>query len=114
MNREAHAVCAEAAPWPARRGWPCLRASAAASLCEMKTASVQELPDQWPQILRWVAAGEEVGVTRRKKTVAKIVPVIRRRRKLDWASTWAKVDEIFGGKPAPGKPASKIIIEGRR
>jgi antitoxin (DNA-binding transcriptional repressor) of toxin-antitoxin stability system len=72
------------------------------------------LPEQWPQILRWVAAGEEVTVTRRKKTVAKIVPVTRKRRKLDWASTWAKVDEIFGGKPAPGKPGSQIIIEGRR
>ena len=41
----------------------------------MKTASVQQLPEQWPQILRWVAAGEEVAVTSRKKTVAKIVPV---------------------------------------
>ena len=32
-------------------------------LSNMKTASVQQLPQQWPKILRWVAAGEEVQVT---------------------------------------------------
>jgi len=29
----------------------------------MKTASVQQLPQQWPEILRWVAAEKEVRVT---------------------------------------------------
>jgi hypothetical protein len=29
----------------------------------MKTASAQQVPQQWPEILRWVAAGEEVQVT---------------------------------------------------
>jgi antitoxin (DNA-binding transcriptional repressor) of toxin-antitoxin stability system len=40
----------------------------------MKTASVQQLPEQWPQILRWVAAGEEVQVTQQDKVVAKVMP----------------------------------------
>lgn len=35
----------------------------------MKTASVQQLPEQWPQILRWVAAGEEVEVTQQDKVI---------------------------------------------
>ena len=40
----------------------------------MKTASVQQLPQQWPEILRWVAAGEEVQVTQQDKVVARVVP----------------------------------------
>ena len=40
----------------------------------MKTASVQQWPEQWPQILRWVAAGEEVEVTQQDKVIAKVVP----------------------------------------
>ncbi len=91
----------------------------------MKTASVQQLPEQWPQILRWVAAGEEVAVTSRKKTVAKIVPVpdeangkeegsVVKKRKAAWAEHFKRLDAIYEGKPARGKPASEIIIEGRR
>jgi antitoxin (DNA-binding transcriptional repressor) of toxin-antitoxin stability system len=29
----------------------------------MRTASVQQVPQQWREILRWVAEGEEVQVT---------------------------------------------------
>lgn len=80
----------------------------------MKTVTVQEAENNFSRVLRIVRGGEEVAVTRRKKTVAKIVPVTGKRRKFDWASTWAKVDEVFSGQPAPGKPGSQIIIEGRR
>jgi prevent-host-death family protein len=80
----------------------------------MKTVTVAEAEKNFASVLRIVRGGEEVAVTRRKKTVAKIIPVSGKRRKYDWASTWAKVDKIFGAKPAPGKPASQIIIEGRR
>jgi antitoxin (DNA-binding transcriptional repressor) of toxin-antitoxin stability system len=40
----------------------------------MKTASVQQVPQQWPEIMRWVAAGEEVQVTEEDQVVAKVVP----------------------------------------
>ena len=40
----------------------------------MKTASVQQVPQQWPEILRWVAAGEEVQVTQQDQVVARVVP----------------------------------------
>jgi prevent-host-death family protein len=85
-----------------------------ATFATMKTVTVAEAEKDFSSVLRIVRGGEEVEVTRRKKTVAKIVPVPSKRPKYDWASTWAKVDEIFGGKLAPGKPGSQIIIEGRR
>jgi antitoxin (DNA-binding transcriptional repressor) of toxin-antitoxin stability system len=40
----------------------------------MKSASVQQLPEQWPEILRRVAQGEEVQVTQQDKVVARVVP----------------------------------------
>jgi antitoxin (DNA-binding transcriptional repressor) of toxin-antitoxin stability system len=40
----------------------------------MKTANVQEVPQQWTEILRWVAAGEEVQVTSEGLPVAGLTP----------------------------------------
>jgi antitoxin (DNA-binding transcriptional repressor) of toxin-antitoxin stability system len=88
----------------------------------MKTVTVQEVENNFPALLRIVQGGEELNVIRRKKRVARIVPVngtardsrAPKRRKLGWAEHFAKLDAIYGGKPAPGKPGSQIIAEGRR
>jgi len=80
----------------------------------MKTVTVREAQSNFPQLLRAVEAGEEIKVVRKKKAVARIVPANSRDKKVDWSDTWAKVDAIFGGKPAPGKAGSRIVIEGRR
>ncbi len=40
----------------------------------MKTATVADLRNHFPKIAAWLAAGEEVRVTRRGKPLAKIVP----------------------------------------
>ena len=91
----------------------------------MKTFTVEEVGNNFSSVLRIVRGGEEVGVTSRKRTVAKIVPVVGvtngkhkisaiKQRKIAWAEHFKKVDAIFGGKRVPGTPASQIIIEGRR
>ena len=74
----------------------------------MKTASVQQLPEQWPQILRWVAAGEEVEVTQQDKVIAKVVPATTR----PLPDFLERAKAIWGEKPA-GKPLSAIVAEGR-
>ena len=40
----------------------------------MKTTTVRELRNNYSKVLKWVANGEEVEVTRRGKIVAKVVP----------------------------------------
>jgi hypothetical protein len=40
----------------------------------VKTASVQKAPEQWPDIVKWVAAGEEVQMIHNDEVVARIVP----------------------------------------
>ena len=71
----------------------------------MKTATVQQLPQKWAQILEWVAAGEEVELTEKDKVVAKVVPAMRP----DFLS---RAKSIWGEQPA-GKPLSELVAEGR-
>jgi antitoxin (DNA-binding transcriptional repressor) of toxin-antitoxin stability system len=71
----------------------------------MKTASVEQVPRQWAQILAWVAAGEEVQLTEKEQVVAKVVPA----RPPDFLS---RAKSIWGEQPA-GKPLSVLVAEGR-
>ena len=74
----------------------------------MKTASVQQLPEQWPQILRWVAAGEEVQVTQQDKVIAKVVPPPGGQQ----PDFLARAKAIWGEQP-PGKLLSVVVSEAR-
>ena len=74
----------------------------------MKTASVQQLPQQWPEILRWVAAGEEVQVTQQDKVIARVVPA----RAAPRPDFLARAKAIWGEQP-PGKPLSELVSEAR-
>jgi antitoxin (DNA-binding transcriptional repressor) of toxin-antitoxin stability system len=40
----------------------------------MKTATIQQVPQQWAQILRWLASDEEVQVTQDERIIARILP----------------------------------------
>jgi len=75
----------------------------------MKTASVQQVPQQWAEILRWVAAGEEVEVTQQGQVVARVVPA----RPVATPDFLARAKAVWGEKP-PGKPLSAVVSEARR
>jgi antitoxin (DNA-binding transcriptional repressor) of toxin-antitoxin stability system len=74
----------------------------------MKTASVQQVPQQWPEILRWVAAGEEVQVTQQDKVVAKVVPA----KPALQPDFLGRAKAIWGEQP-PGKLLSEVVAEAR-
>ena len=40
----------------------------------MKTTTTQQVPQQWEQILRWLASDEEVQVTQDERIIARILP----------------------------------------
>ena len=71
----------------------------------MKTATVQQVPQKWPEILEWVAAGEEVAVTEREKVIAKLVPATP-------PDFLARAKKIWGEHP-PGKPLSELVADAR-
>ncbi len=74
----------------------------------MKTASAQQVPEQWTEILRWVAAGEEVQVTERDEVVAKVVPA----KPLASPDFLARAKAVWGERPK-GKPLSALVSEAR-
>lgn len=83
------------------------RRHAMSYLCLVKTASVQQVPERWPDILKWVASGEEVQMTDHDKVVATLVPtdVLR-------PDFLARAKTIWGEDPS-GKTLSAIVSEGR-
>ena len=74
----------------------------------MKNASVQQLPEQWAEILRWVAAGEEVQLTEKDQVVARVVPVTP----AVTPDFLARAQAVWGEAPA-GKPLSALVAEAR-
>ena len=74
----------------------------------MKTASVQQVPHQWSEILRWVAAGEEVQVTQQDQVVARVVPA----KPVAMPDFLARAKSVWGEVP-PGKPLSAVVSEAR-
>ena len=74
----------------------------------MKTASVQHVPQKWPEILRWVAAGEEVQVTQQDQVVARVVPA----QPAATPDFLARAKAVWGETP-PGKVLSTVVSEAR-
>ena len=74
-------------------------------LTQVKTASVQQVPQKWSQILEWVAAGEEVQVTEQERVIARVVPAVQ-------PDFLTRATKIWGDQP-PGKPLSELVAEGR-
>jgi antitoxin (DNA-binding transcriptional repressor) of toxin-antitoxin stability system len=73
----------------------------------VKTATIQQVPEQWPDILKWVPAGEEVEMTDHDKVVAKIIPA-----SVAQPDFVGRARKIWGENP-PGKSLSAIVDEGR-
>jgi len=73
----------------------------------MKTASVEQVPERWPDIMKWVASGEQVQVTDHDKVVATLVPT--EAAQPDFV---ARAKAVWGENPE-GKSLSAIIFEER-
>jgi len=73
----------------------------------VKTASIQQVPEQWPDILKWVASGEEVQMTDHDKVVATLVPA-----DVPQPDFLSRAKAIWGENPA-GKSLSAIVSDAR-
>jgi antitoxin (DNA-binding transcriptional repressor) of toxin-antitoxin stability system len=77
----------------------------------MKTASVRELRQDFPRILAWIEAGEEVAITMRRQAVARLVPWPRRKKvRRSMPDLASRLKKVFGQKVIPDQ-AMKAIIE---
>ncbi len=82
----------------------------------MTTVTVQDARRQFDELLDLVARGEEVELTDATKPIARIVPIASDldEKEVDWSPVRRRFNALWGGKIAPGKPASQIIIDDRR
>ena len=80
----------------------------------MYSASIREVQRNLAALLERVEQGEEIEVRRRKRPVARIVPLaVGPVRKADWSGLRTRLDAIYGGRRVSGPPASQLIEEGR-
>jgi len=50
----------------------------------MKTATVREIRNEFAKVLGWVEDGEQVEITKRRRVVARLVPVKAKAKKIEW------------------------------
>lgn len=79
--------------------------------CSTMTTTVRDLRNNYAQLLRRVAAGQEVTITRRGRVVARLVPAGDEALMVDWTQSAAQ------RRPRTGRPMSaarraKVLTEG--
>jgi len=81
----------------------------------VKSASVRDLRQNFPRVLAWIQAGEEVAITMRRQTLARLVPWPRKkgpRKTLPDLS--ARLRKVFGQKIISDQTIKAILDQDRR
>ncbi len=80
----------------------------------MKTASVRDLRQDFPKILVWIEAGEEVAITMRRQAIARLIPWRQRKRaKRPMPDLTARLKRVFGRKRIPDKAMKAILAQNK-
>jgi antitoxin (DNA-binding transcriptional repressor) of toxin-antitoxin stability system len=83
-------------------------------MCHMKTASIREVRHDFSRILEWVTSGEEVAITKRRETVARLLPATRRKiTRVKMPDVTARLKKVFGRKVISDKAMKRILDENR-
>lgn len=77
----------------------------------MKTFSIMEAQHNLSRVLREVAAGHEVGITRRKKLVARLVPP-EDEPAVEWPDFMTRAAEVWADGWR-GSSSDELLEEGR-
>ncbi len=79
----------------------------------MKTASIRDVQHDLGKVLAWVEGGEEVEVTRRRRAVARLIPVNAPHPAPVALPDFAARALAVWGPRRKGRGLSKTILEGR-
>jgi prevent-host-death family protein len=80
----------------------------------MKTASIREVRHDFSRILAWVTSGEEVAITKRRETVARLLPVERPKRlRVKMPDVSTRLKKVFGQKVISDQAMKKILDANR-
>lgn len=78
----------------------------------MKTATVRQLRNTFPAILRRVERGETVTITKRGQAVATIAPLARRKASRPWVDRQERLLALFP-EPIKGATMGEILSHDR-
>ena len=80
----------------------------------MKTASIREIRHDFSRILEWVADGEEVAITKRRVTVARLLPAKRNAvSRTKMPDITARLQKVFGRRVISDKAMKTILDESK-
>jgi prevent-host-death family protein len=82
-------------------------------MLDMKTATVRDVQHHLSKVLAWVEKGEEVQITRRNRTIAKIVPADAPTRRVALPAFAERARKIWGQTPT-GESLSQIVLDDRK
>jgi len=83
-------------------------------MIHMKTATVRQLRTEFPKVLAWVNAGQEVAITRRRKIVASLVPAgDAPRKKPTLPDFGARLRARFGEQVIPAEVMADILADNK-
>jgi prevent-host-death family protein len=81
-------------------------------MLDMKTATVRDVQHHLRKVLAWVENGEEVLVTRRNKTVARLVPCSpENAASVPLPAFAARARAIWGAQPKGASLSTAILAE---
>jgi antitoxin (DNA-binding transcriptional repressor) of toxin-antitoxin stability system len=84
-------------------------------MCHMRTASIRDVRHDFNRVLEWVANGEEVAITKRHQTVARLLPVKRKKvLRGKMPDIAARLKKVFGDRVIPDEAIKQILYEDRR
>ena len=76
----------------------------------MKTATVRDLRNHYTGLLRWIAAGEEIVITRRGKPLARLIPEKPvPRKKVDWSTSREVMRDRSGERILTAEESLQLI-----
>jgi prevent-host-death family protein len=80
-------------------------------MSNVKTATVREVQHGLAGVLSEVQKGQQIGVTKHGKVIARIVPVARAKGRLRWPDSALRMKQLMSGAAVTGVPPSEIVRE---
>jgi prevent-host-death family protein len=78
----------------------------------MKTATVRDLRNKYSSLLSWIAAGEEIIITQRGKSIARLIPEpTHATQQVDWSQSPAVKRDRSGTRVLSAAESIEIIHE---
>jgi prevent-host-death family protein len=80
----------------------------------MKTASIRDMRHDFNRVLAWVSSGEEVAITKHRRTVARLLPAhTRKTAVVRMPDIAGRLQKVFGRKVISDKAMRAVLDESR-